>query len=108
MANKKKIEKISSKENLKYITRLFYYGKLLDWEFVNESMVLKFCVYTGTQYYGNSNNIRIYVPTDLENDLFDNLITGDNYFVIAAPYRTKFANKYPYRVDMLLNIFKEI
>jgi len=95
-------------DNLKYLTRCHYFGKLVDWEYVNESMVLKLLVYTATQYYGNSTYIRIYVPDNYERHLADKLITGDNYFVVASPYRVHFNKKYPYRVDLLLDIFKQL
>ena len=60
MVNKKKINKISSTENLKYLSRSQYYGKLLDWEYVDDCMVLKFDVYTATKYYGNNTYIRVW------------------------------------------------
>lgn len=108
VSRKSKINKISPEENFKYLSRNYYYGKLVDWEYVNDCMVLKFNVYTATQYYGNSTMIRIYVPTDMEEYLSDRLITGDGYFIISAPYRVHMNKKYQYRVDLLLNIFKEI
>lgn len=105
---KKIVNKLSPKEEYKYLSRCIYYGKLIDWEFVEEAMVLKFSVYTATRYYGSTVTIRIYVPTDMENDLCDKLIVGDEYFVIAAPYKVNMHKNYKYRVDLLLNIFKEI
>ena len=41
-------------------------------------------------------------------DIINELFKGDNYFIIAAPYRVTFKQTYKYRVDLLLNIFKEI
>lgn len=102
------IAKNNSTSNLKYLTRCYYYGKLLDWEYVSEAMVLKFQVYTATEFYGNSTTIRIYVPTNLEEKLKMELITGENYFIIAAPYKLVFKKEYKHRVDMLLQIFKEV
>lgn len=97
-----------SLQNLKYLSRCYYYGKLLDWEYVEGAMVLKLLTYTATEFYGNNNTIRLYVPTVLENDLNRELIVGDMYFVIAAPYKICFKKTYQKRVDMLLNIFKEV
>lgn len=94
--------------NLKYLTRLHYYGKLLDWDYVSDAMVLKFQTYTATEFFGGNCTVRIYVPTVLEKDIRDNLIVGDNYFIIAAPYKLEFKKTYRHRVDLLLNIFKEI
>lgn len=107
--NNKRPERISPEENLKYISRSFYYGKLTDWEYTEQgAMVLKMAVYTATTYYGNTSTVRVYVPTDMENDLMDKLITGDNYLIITSPYRVKLSKGYQHRVDLLLNIFKEL
>lgn len=96
-------------ENLKYISRCQYYGKLLDWEYISgDAMVLKFTVYSATEYFGGSTTIRVYVPTEMEHKLVNELIVGENYFIIASPYRVKLKQTYPHRVDLLLNIFKEI
>lgn len=100
----KKIDYIGSKENLKYISRCFYYGKLKDYEWVNEGLVLKFAVYTATVYSATTVMIRVYVPSDLEDQIIDNIECGSNYSLIAAPYKVSFAKKYPYRVDLLLDI----
>lgn len=97
-----------SNSNLKYLTRCQYYGKLIDWEYVSEAMVLKLKTYTATEHFGGSNIIRLYVPTELEFDIRNELIVGDNYLVIAAPYRIYFKDNYRHRVDLLLNIFKEV
>ncbi len=100
--------KRDNNSNLKYLTRLQYYGKLTDWEFVGEAMVLKLAVFTATEYFGGSSTIRLYVPTNLQRDLTRSLFVGENYFVIAAPYKVTFKERYRHRVDLLLNIFKEI
>lgn len=94
--------------NLKYLTRNYYYGKLLDYEFVSEAMILKFSCYTATEYFGGNVNVRIYVPTSMEQKLQKVLNINDNYFIIAAPYRVKFNKQYQHRIDMLINIFEEI
>lgn len=96
------------KHNLKYLTRLYYYGILKDWDYVNDFMIIKLVSYTATEYFGGSNTIRLMVPTQLEQAVRDNLIIGENYFIIAAPYSLHFDKKYRHRVDLLLNIFKEI
>lgn len=100
--------KRDNNSNLKYLTRLYYYGKLVDWEYIDDAMVLKLAVYTATEYFGGSSNIRIYVPTVLQRDLSRSLFVGENYFVIAAPYKVTFKERYRHRVDLLLNIFKEV
>lgn len=100
--------KKNTNSNNKYLTRCHYYGKLIDWEYVSGAIVLKLKVYTATEYYGSNNTIRIYVPTDLENIIKDRLIINENYLVVAAPYRVRFADNYRHRVDMLINIFQEI
>jgi hypothetical protein len=94
--------------NLKYFSRCQYYGKLLDWQYVSGAMVLIFQVYTATEFYGKQQKIRIYVPTKFEDRLAGELEQGENYLVIAAPYRVTFKNEYRHRVDMLLGIFKEV
>lgn len=92
----------------KYLSRCQYYGTLEDWEYVSGAMVLVFLVYTATEFFGKQQRIRVYVPTDLENKLARELEQGENYLVITAPYRVTFKNEYRHRVDMLLNIFKEV
>lgn len=94
----------TTSEQVKYLSRCHYAGKLVDWEYVNGAMVLKLQVYTATEYYGNTTYVRIYVPTEDEHRLSHRLITGGTYSVWAAPYRVHFNNKYPYRVDLLLSI----
>lgn len=94
--------------NLKYLTRCQYYGQLLDWEYVSDAMVLIFKVYTATEYFGGSTRIRVYVPTKLEQRLSQELITGEKYLIHTAPYRVQFNKEYRHRVDLLLNIFKEV
>lgn len=102
-----RIRNVSS-SNYKYLSRCTYYGKLEDWEYVSEAMILKFNIYTATEYYGGSSPIRVYVPTELEDRLTPELIKGENYFLITAPYRINLKQQYRHRVDLLLNIFKEI
>lgn len=94
--------------NLKYLSRNYYYGKLLDYEFVSGAMILKLACYTATEYFGGSVNVRVYVPTSLEEQLQRVLRINSNYFVIAAPYRVRFNKTYQHRTDMLINIFEEI
>lgn len=103
-----KTNKDNSKSNLKYLSRCMYYGKLHDYEFVSEAMILVFNVYTASEYFGGSTNIRVYVPTELEKELQQNLIVGENYLLFTVPYRIKFNKKYNHRVDLLLNIFSEV
>lgn len=98
----------TNQQNNKYLSRCQYYGKLIDWDYVEECMVLKFAVYTATEFYANTSTIRIYVPSNMEKDIINELFKGDNYFIIASPYRVTFKQTYKYRVDLLLNIFKEI
>lgn len=97
-----------TKQNLKYLSRCHYYGKLEDWEYVAGAMMLRLRSYTATEFFGGSNIIRLYVPTDLERRLADALIVGDFYYVIAAPYKLTYASTYRHRVDLLLNIFQEV
>lgn len=98
----------SNQANLKYLTRLYYYGKLLDYEFVSGAMVLKFVCYTASEFFGGSTPIRFYVPTGMEEKLQRALDINANYFIIAAPYRISMGAKYQHRVDLLLNIFEEV
>ena len=98
----------TNQQNNKYLSRCQYYGKLIDWDYVEQCMVLKFAVYTATEYYGNTSIVRVYVPTEMEDDIINELFKGDNYFIIAAPYRVTFKQTYKYREHLLLNIFKEI
>lgn len=97
----------SRKEN-KYLSRCTYYGKLKNWEYVEGAMVLQLLTYTATSYFGGSSTIRIYVPTDLEQSVERELIVGENYLIVAAPYKLSFRQTYKHRVDLLLNIFREI
>lgn len=94
--------------NLKYLSRCQYYGKLENWEYVSDAMILIFKVYTATEYFGNESKIRVYVPTKLEVKLNDVLTIGENYLVITAPYRINLKQKYRHRVDLLIAIFQEI
>lgn len=103
-----KVNSLNTNSNLKYLSRCQYYGKLVDMDYVSEALVLLFSVYTASEYFGGSTNIRVYVPTDIEPRLIEELVTGENYFIITAPYRINFKRKYPHRVDLLLSIFKEI
>ena len=105
--NKVKDEQNPS-SNLKYLTRNYYYGKLLDYEFVSGAMILKFSCYAASEYFGGSVPVRVYVPTSLEQRLQKVLNINDNYFIVAAPYRVNLNTKYQHRVDMLINIFEEI
>ena len=84
----------TNQQNNKYLSRCQYYGKLIDWDYVEECMVLKFAVYTATEFYANTSTIRIYVPSDMEKDIINELFKGDNYFIIAAPYRVTFKQTY--------------
>ena len=108
----KKIDFIHSEENLKYLSRCIYYGTLKDYDFItskdgeNSSTVLKIQCYTATSYTGNTSTIRMYVPSDM--DIIDYLEIGQNYLYICAPYKVTGGAGYPYRIDLLLNIFKEI
>ena len=98
----------NSNSNLKYLSRCQYFGKLIDYEYVTGAMVLKLLVYTATEYFGGSSTIRIYVPTEMEDDLRRNLIVGNDYLVITAPYRININKQYRHRVDLLINIFQEV
>ena len=95
-------------EDNKYLTRCYYYGELQDIDYVNGALVLKFLSYTATKYFGNHSPIRIYVPSELEDRLVHELIVHDNYYIVAAPYRIQFNKQYKHRVDLLLNIFREV
>lgn len=104
----KKINYIRSEENLKYLSRSFYYGTLNTYEYINGGLVLKLICYSASAWHGGSTVIRVYVPSDLENEIIDYLECGGNYFLITTPYKVKASSGYPYRVDLLLNIFKEV
>lgn len=99
---------MASQKSNKYLSRLHYYGKLIDWDYVEGAMVLKLTTYTACDFFGGSNTIRIYVPTELESSIIRELINGENYYIIAVPYKLLFKQTYRHRVDLLLNIFKEI
>ena len=103
-----KLDKNNNNSNLKYLTRCHYYGKLLDYEYVSEAMILVFNSYIASEYFGGNTPIRIYVPTNLEDKLKQVLVTGANYYIIAAPYRIQYNKQYRHRVDLLINIFEEI
>ena len=98
----------TNQQNNKYLSRCQYYGKLIDWDYIEECMVLKFAVYTATEFYANTSTIRIYVPIDMEKDIINELFKGDNYFIIAAPWRVTVRQGYEDRVDLVLDIFKGI
>ena len=100
--------KNNTNSNNKYLSRCQYYGKLENWEYVSDAMILIFKVYTATEYFGNESKIRIYVPDKLELKLNNELIIGENYLVITAPYRINFKEKYRHRVDLLIAIFREV
>ena len=96
------------KDNLKYLSRIHYYGTLIDWDYVGEFMILKLKCFTATEHYANNVTIRLMVPTIMENNIKSELIVGDRYYVIGAPYTLLFDKKYRHRVDLLLHIFKEV
>lgn len=95
-------------EPSRYYTRLHYFGKLLDWLYVGDKMVVEILVYSACEHCATTNKIRLYVPTGLEDRLSKTLVVGDKYYIIAAPYKLQFDGKYKHRVDILLNIFQEI
>lgn len=95
-------------QNLKYISRCHYYGKLINWEYVASALILILRVYTATELFGGTQIIRVYIPSEMERDLIPCLNVGEFYFVIAAPYKRTFKEIYKHRVDLGLNIFKEI
>lgn len=97
-----------NKNNYKYLSRCQYYGKLEDYEYVSDAMVLKFIVYAASDYFGGSIPIRVYVPTELENEVRDNIIVGESYLVQCVPYRINLNGKYRHRVDLLLNLFEVV
>lgn len=92
----------------KYLSRCHYYGKLIDIDYVSGALILRFSAYTASAYFGGATSIRIYVPTEIEDALVHELVVNDNYYIIAAPYRVRFNGQYKHRVDMLLNIFREV
>lgn len=95
-------------QNLKYLTRCHYYGKLLDWDYVAGAMILKLRTYTATEYFGGVTTVRLYVPSELEHRLARVLTPGSSYYIIAAPYKLRYADTYRHRVELLLNIFEEV
>lgn len=104
----KKNQTTSNKSNYKYISRCQYYGKLIDYEYVSDAMILKFVTYAASEYFGGSITVRVYVPTELEEDIRQNVIIGEYYLVHCVPYRINFNGKYRHRVDLLLNLFEVI
>lgn len=94
--------------NLKYLTRLQYYGLLKDIEYISDAMILVFDSYTATEFYAGRTPVRIYVPSDSEEKIRQSIVVGARYFIIAAPYRITIQQKYKHRVDLLLSIFEEI
>lgn len=104
----KKIEYIRSEENLKYLSRSFYYGTLRDYEWISGGLVLIMDVFSSSAWHGCKSVIRVYVPSDLENEIVDYLECGSNYLLITAPYKVRGATGYNYRTDLLLAIFKPI
>lgn len=106
--NKRQVNKISPEEQIKYLSRCYYTGRLKDWEYVNGCMVLKLVVYSACQYFGGSTVVRLYVPTDLEQLIENELEQNEIYSVVAIPYKVSANKSYPYRVDLLLNITKTI
>lgn len=105
---KRNLKKIRSEENLKYLSRSFYYGTLKDYDWVGEALVLKMNCFTATAWSATNSVVRVYVPTDLEHQIIDYLECGSNYFLVTAPYSVRFQAKFNHKVDLLLNIFKEI
>lgn len=103
-----KLNDNNSNSNLKYLSRCQYFGKLLDYEYVSDAMILVLNVYTASEYFGGNVKVRVYVPTEMEDDLRRNLVVGENYFIVTVPYRINFKNTYRHRVDLLLNIFTEV
>lgn len=112
--NKKKLQNskithIDSSMNLKYLSRCHYYGKLIDMDYTEGgALVIKLSCYVATSCTGNVSSIRLYVPTDMENEIINYLNIGENYYVISAPYRVSGMQKFSTRVDLVLNIFKEL
>lgn len=104
--NKQKVERISPDEQIKYLSRCYYTGKLKDWEYVNGCMVLKLIVYSACQYFGGSTVVRLYVPTDLEEKIENELEQNEIYSVVAIPYKVSANKLYQYRVDLVLHITK--
>lgn len=95
-------------EPTRYYTKLYYYGKLVDWDYCEGAMVLKLNIYAACEYCGTNVNIRLYVPTDLEKQVLNMIQVGNYYFIQAIPYKLKFNKRFPYRVDLLLNIFERV
>lgn len=98
----------TGKSNLKYLTRCHYFGKLKDIEYISDAMVLVFSCYVASEYFGGTVPVRTYVPTEIEQRLLNQITVGADYYIITAPYRVTFKQKYQHRVDLLLNIFEEI
>lgn len=98
----------SSNNNKKYLSRCQYFGKLENWDYVGNMMVLSVRVYTACEHFGKSIPVKISVPTELEERLSRELMIGNDYFYICTPYRVTLGEKFRHRVDLLLNIFEEI
>lgn len=105
----KKVNFIDSAMNLKYITRCSYYGKLTDMEYLESgALVIRLACYTASYCTASTTTVRIYIPTDMENEIIDFLTIGFNYFIVCCPYRSFNSKGYPYRVDLALHVFKEV
>lgn len=108
MARQKKADsknkKFNSEDNLKYLSRCYYYGILEDCEYPEVGgLILKVKVFTATPYFAGNSIIRIYVPTEMEDDVHYQLETGEKYWLLCAPYTIRLGKSYPHRVDLLLN-----
>lgn len=105
----------NDKQNYKYLNRCHYFGRLVDIESVTDPKddtilhsILKFRCYSATEFFANSTNVRVYVPDDICYRLINELFIGQDYYIIASPYKVAFKQNYPHRVDLLLNIFQRI
>lgn len=106
--NSNKKNKNTAEFELRYLNRLFYYGKITNLDSVEGALIITLKCYTASRYFGGYNNVRIYVPSDLENDIVREVTIGDDYFAICAPYRVTFKMTYRHRVDLLLQLFKAV
>ena len=110
MGRTKKTQRNNSynpEENLKYLSRCQYYGTLEDCEYPEVGgLILKFKVFTATSFYAVNVTIRIYVPTEMEDDVHYQMEIGERYWVLCSPYTIRLGKSYPHRVDLLLNFGK--
>ena len=107
-SNSSNSKKNTAEFELRYLNRLFYYGKITNLDSVEGALIITLKCYTASRYFGGYNNVRIYVPSDLENDIIREVTIGDDYFAICAPYRVTFKMTYRHRVDLLLQLFKAV